>query len=71
MTNDELIDITCKWLDYFHSNYASQHADGTLYVAGTCQTDLRAYLNSIKNHTDYYDVLDNLRIKYKNVNKEL
>ena len=61
MTNDELINITCKWLDYFHSDYAMKRPDGTLYVSGACQTDLRAYLNAVKNDDIYENVSSELR----------
>lgn len=57
MTKNELINITCKWLDYFHSNYIKTQVDGTHFVAGSCQTDLRAFLNSVKDRDNYYEVL--------------
>lgn len=60
MTKDELINITCKWLDYFHSNYIKTKVDGTHFVAGSCQTDLRAFLNSVKDRDNYYEVLDEI-----------
>ena len=60
MTKDELINITCKWLDCFHSNYIKTKVDGTHFVAGSCQTDLRAFLNSVKDRDNYYEVLDEI-----------
>ena len=64
MTKGELISITCKWLDYFHSNYIKTKIDGTHFVAGSCQTDLRAFLNSVKDRDNYYEVLDEIYKKH-------
>ena len=55
LSNEQLINIACKWLDYHHSNYIVHLEYGSI-VAGACQTDLRAFLNKVKN-IDYYEAL--------------
>lgn len=57
MTKEQLIDIACRWLDHHQSKNIVYRSDGTAYVAGCCQTDLRFFLNSVKD-MDYYDALD-------------
>ena len=52
LSTEQLINIACKWLDYHHSNYIEHFA----IVSGACQTDLRAFLNKVKN-IDYYEAL--------------
>ena len=52
LSAEQLISIVCKWLDYHHSNYINGNI-----VSGTCQTDLRAFLNKVKN-IDYYEALN-------------
>ena len=52
LSAEQLISIACKWLDYHHSNYINGNI-----VSGTCQTDLRAFLNKVKN-IDYYEALN-------------
>lgn len=49
MTTENLINITCKWLEKNQSKYIQyrRQSDSTTpipYVAGTCLTDLRAFL---------------------------
>ena len=58
---EQLINVACKWLDYHHSDYIVHFEYGAL-VSGACQTDLRAFLNKVKN-LDYYEAL-NLAKKY-------
>lgn len=57
---DQLINIACKWLSYHQSNYVVhfEHKD-IVYniVSGACQTDLRAFLNKVKN-IDYVEALN-------------
>lgn len=55
LSADQLINVACKWLDYHHSNYIVHLEYGSI-VAGACQTDLRAFLNKVKN-IDYYEAL--------------
>lgn len=50
MTNENLINLTCKWLENNQSKYIRfMHVSGSTtprtYVCGSCQTDLRAFLN--------------------------
>lgn len=52
----QLIDVACKWLDYHHSDYIIHFEYGSI-VAGACQTDLRAFLNKVKN-IDYNEALN-------------
>ena len=52
----QLIDVACKWLDYHHSDYIVHFEYGSI-VAGACQTDLRAFLNKVKN-LDYFEALN-------------
>ena len=52
LSTEQLINVACKWLDYHHSNYIEHFA----IVSGACQTDLRAFLNKVKN-IDYYEAL--------------
>lgn len=53
---EQLINVACKWLDYHHSDYIVHFEYGAI-VAGACQTDLRAFLNKVKN-IDYFDALN-------------
>ena len=55
LSAEQLINVACKWLDYHHSNYIAHLEYGSI-VAGACQTDLRAFLNKVKN-IDYYEAL--------------
>lgn len=52
LSAEQLISVVCKWLDYHHSKYINGNI-----VSGTCQTDLRAFLNKVKN-IDYYEALN-------------
>ena len=56
LSSDQLINVACKWLDYHHSDYIVHLEYGAL-VSGACQTDLRAFLNKVKN-LDYYEALN-------------
>lgn len=52
-----LIDIACAWLDSHQSNYI-QIGSSRNYVAGCCQTDLRAFLNKcLDEKMDLYDAI--------------
>lgn len=53
---DQLINIACKWLSYHQSNYVV-HFEHKDIVSGACQTDLRAFLNKVKN-IDYVEALN-------------
>ena len=55
LSADQLINLACKWLDYHHSNYI-EHFEHKDIVSGACQTDLRAFLNKVKN-IDYNEAL--------------
>ena len=56
LSAEQLINVACKWLDYHHSDYIVHFEYGSI-VAGACQTDLRAFLNKVKN-IDYYEALN-------------
>lgn len=56
LSAEQLINVACKWLDYHHSDYIVHFEYGSI-VAGACQTDLRAFLNKVKN-LDYFDALN-------------
>ena len=56
LSSEQLINVACKWLDYHHSNYIVHSEYGAL-VSGSCQTDLRAFLNKAKN-LDYFGALN-------------
>lgn len=56
LSTEQLINVACKWLDYHHSDYIVHFEYGSI-VAGACQTDLRAFLNKVKN-IDYYEALN-------------
>ena len=56
LPTDKLINLACKWLDYHQSNYI-EHFKSKDIVSGRCQTDLRAFLNKVKN-IDYYEALN-------------
>ena len=56
LSAEQLIDVACKWLDYHHSDYIVHFEYGSI-VAGACQTDLRAFLNKVKN-IDYNEALN-------------
>lgn len=62
LSSDQLINVACKWLDYHHSDYIV-HLQYGAFVAGACQTDLRAFLDKAKN-LDYYEAL-NLAKQFK------
>ncbi len=52
MTKEDLIDITCLWLDQNQSNFTQRSSGyGRIYVSGACQTELRAFLNKVKEGT--------------------
>ena len=53
---EQLINIVCKWLNYHQSNYIV-HFEYKDIVSGACQTDLRAFLNKVKN-LDYVEALN-------------
>ena len=55
LSADQLINLACKWLGYHHSNYI-EHFEHKDIVSGACQTDLRAFLNKVKN-IDYNEAL--------------
>ena len=55
LSAEQLINVACKWLGYHHSNYIVHFEYGAI-VAGACQTDLRAFLNKVKN-IDYNEAL--------------
>ena len=55
LSAEQLINVACKWLDYHHSDYIVHFEYGSI-VVGACQTDLRAFLNKVKN-IDYYEAL--------------
>ena len=56
LSADQLINIVCTWLSYRHLNYILHSNSGDI-VSGSCQTDLRAFLNKVKN-IDYYKALN-------------
>ena len=56
LSAEQLISVACRWLDYHHSNYIVHSEYGAL-VSGSCQTDLRAFLNKAKN-LDYFGALN-------------
>ena len=56
LSTEQLINVACKWLDYHHSDYIVHFEYGSI-VAGACQTDLRAFLNKVKN-IDYNEALN-------------
>ena len=47
-------------LRLLYVNYIKTKVDGTHFVAGSCQIDLRAFLNSVKDRDNYYEVLDEI-----------
>ena len=53
---DQIINIACLWLGYHQSNYIISLERGDI-VSGACQTDLRAFLNKVKN-IDYLKALN-------------
>ena len=55
LSTDQLINLACNWLDYHHSDYIMHLEYGSI-VAEACHTDLRAFLNKVKN-IDYYEAL--------------
>lgn len=44
MTQENLINLACRWLDFNQSKYISETFTGRHIVAGSCQTDLRNFL---------------------------
>lgn len=55
LSASQIINIACLWLGYHQSNYIISLERGDI-VSGACQTDLRAFLNKVKN-IDYYEAL--------------
>ena len=55
LSADQIINIACLWLGHHQSNYIVSLERGDI-VSGACQTDLRAFLNKVKN-IDYYEAL--------------
>ena len=53
---DQMINVACLWLGYNQSNYIVS-LDNRDIVSGACQTDLRAFLNKVKN-LDYVEALN-------------
>ena len=51
-----MINVACLWLGYNQSNYIVS-LDNRDIVSGACQTDLRAFLNKVKN-LDYVEALN-------------
>ena len=51
-----MINVACLWLGYNQSNYIVS-LDNRDIVSGVCQTDLRAFLNKVKN-LDYVEALN-------------
>ena len=56
LSADQLINVACLWLNYNQSNYIVSLERGDI-VSGACQTDLRAFLNKVKN-LDYVKALN-------------
>lgn len=65
MSKDELINITCYFLNNNNANqrYIQTSTDGRRFICGAYQTDLRHFLNQVKD-MDYWDTLDSLRKNY-------
>lgn len=55
LSADQLINVACLWLGCNQSNYIV-NLENMYTVSGACQTDLRAFLNKVKN-IDYYEAL--------------
>lgn len=62
MSKEELIDITCHWMTKHNADrqYIQHTATGKFFICGTYQTDLRAFLNEVKE-MDYWNALDKLK----------
>ena len=56
LSAEQLINVACLWLGYNQSNYIVS-LDNKDIVSGACQTDLRAFLNKVKN-LDYVEALN-------------
>lgn len=56
LSADQLINVACLWLNYNQSNYIVSLENRDI-VSGACQTDLRAFLNKVKN-LDYIEALN-------------
>lgn len=72
MTNENLIDLTNKWLEKNQSKYI-EYKSGTTpipYVCGTCLTDLRAFLNYCITLPDEYVFYNDIIEDYKKYCKE-
>lgn len=55
LSADQLINVACLWLGYNQSNYIVSLKNRDI-VSGACQTDLRAFLNKVKN-LDYVEAV--------------
>lgn len=56
LSADQMINVACLWLGYNQSNYIVSLENRDI-VSGACQTDLRAFLNKVKN-LDYVEALN-------------
>ena len=56
LSAEQLINVACLWLSYNQSNYIVNLENRDI-VSGACQTDLRAFLNKVKN-LDYLEALN-------------
>lgn len=56
LSSDQIINVACLWLGYNQSNYIVSLENRDI-VSGACQTDLRAFLNKVKN-LDYIEALN-------------
>lgn len=59
LSAEQLINVACLWLGYNQSNYIVSLENRDI-VSGACQTDLRAFLNKVKN-LDYVEALNLVR----------
>lgn len=78
MTQENLINLACRWLDFNQTSYITETFNSKHIVAGSCQTDLRAFLLfAIKAHPEdrevfYQDVMEEYKQQTGNsVGKEL
>ena len=62
MSKDELIDITCHWMNRHNADkhYIQHTITDKWFICGGYQTDLRAFLNEVKD-MDYWDAVDKLK----------
>ena len=59
ITKYNIIDIVNKWLDHHQSEHIITTSDNKTFVAGTCQTELRFFINNcLKQNLDYYDAIE-------------